>query len=126
MAFVRLSLLAPVPGHESELRHRLEQLDALLAPVEGLVFSMVISGEGRLGRLSVWLSREMADREATSERTLAVRSRIRLLAVEMEERLLEVESGWLPASLGQLASREKDRLHPGEGWAEQAVFALSD
>lgn len=126
MAHVRLSLLTPVPGRESELRRRLEQLDALLAPAEGLVFSLVMSGEGRLGRLSVWLSRDMADREATSERTLAVRSRIRLLAVDMEERLLEVESGWLPAPLGQLASREKDQHHPDEGWAEQTALALSD
>jgi hypothetical protein len=103
MAYVRLTLLRPRPGFEDELAQVLEDLDAALSDSPGLLFSFVLNqGNGRLGRVSLWLSKDEANREAASERILSLRSRLRYLSAETEEALLLVESGYVPAGFGSL------------------------
>ena len=112
MAYVRLTLLEPQPGAENELRRLLEELDACLADAPGLLLSLVLSqAKGRLGRISLWLSKEEANHEATSPRILALRSRLLFLSLETEEALLEVESGYLPEGFNTLIWAAKQPAH---------------
>jgi hypothetical protein len=97
MAYLRSTFLQPRPGAEGEVHDLMEQLDASLSGAPGLVFSLVLSqGNGRIGRISLWLSKDGANREAINQRVLALRSRLRLLSLEAEEALSEVDSGYLP------------------------------
>jgi hypothetical protein len=107
MSCLRLTLLEPRPGAEAEVRHVLEDLDAHLADAPGLVLSFVLGQPERLGRVSLWLSRDDANREATSSHILALRSRLRLLSLSTEEMLLDVESGYLPEGFSSLLQAAK-------------------
>ena len=103
MANLRLTLLRPHLGAEEEVHHLLKELDESLAEAPGLLFSFVLGQEhSRLGRVSLWLSKDEANREAISPRILSLRSRLRLLSVDTEEMLLRVESGHMPAGFSAL------------------------
>jgi hypothetical protein len=112
MAYLRSTFLNPRPGAETEVRHLIEELDAGLSNAQGLVFSLVLSqANGRIGRISLWLSKDGANREAASQHVLALRSRLRLLSTEAEETLLEVESGYVPAGFSFLLGAAKQPLY---------------
>jgi hypothetical protein len=108
MPYLRLTLLRPRPSAEADLQHLLEDLDRSLADAPGLLFSFVLSeAGGRFGRVSLWLSKEDANREATSPHILSLRSHLRYLSVEHEETLLQVESGYLPSGFNALIDAGK-------------------
>ena len=68
MAYLRLTMLQPRPGSESEARELLEELDSSLIGADGLVFSLVMSQESsKLGRVSLWHSKDAANREASRD-----------------------------------------------------------
>ena len=90
MPIVRLTLLQPRPDNDTEIRELLVELDERLSHSEGLLFSQVIA-QPRLGRVSVWTSKDDANREAVSHSTLSLRSRLRYLSLSAEESLLEVD-----------------------------------
>ena len=94
MAYVRFSLLQPRPGEEAAARRVLDDLDSHLAQADGLLLSLVMGGEGDgLGRVAIWRSKAEANREAVSERTLALRSRLQQLTLHTQEHLFELDSG---------------------------------
>ena len=104
MAYLRLTLLQPRPGSESEVLHLLEELDSNLAGASGLLFSVVMGEEAkRLGRVSLWRSKEDANREAVSDRTLSLRSRLRFLSLETTEEMLDVQSARVSEAVSSLA-----------------------
>jgi hypothetical protein len=108
MAYLRFTLLRPRPGAEEELQEVLEQLDASLADAPGLLFSFILSqARGRIGRVSLWLSKDEANREAASPHILSLRSRLRYLSLDTEETLLQVESGYVPAGFTALLDAAK-------------------
>ncbi len=108
MTCMRLSLIQPKTGTEDEAKRLLEELDAHITSAPGLLFSFVLADGRRFGRVSLWRSTEDANRQA--EHTLALRARLRLLAVEKEERLLAVRSGHVPADLVQVIENGGARL----------------
>ena len=123
MAYVRLTLLEPRPGAEDELRRLLLELDASLAEAPGLLLSLVVSqASGRLGRISLWLSKEEANREATSQRILALRSRLLFLALDTDETLLDVDSGYLPEGFSALFAIAKQPAHFPAGMNQPALL----
>jgi len=74
-----------------------------------MMMSLVLHQDARqLGRVSLWQTRDGANREAASAHVLSLRSRLHYLSVTTEERLLEVSSGQLPA--GFAALQEPARL----------------
>ena len=90
MPVVRKTLLQPRPGSEAEVGDLLVELDEKLCHAQGLIFSVVIA-EPRLGRVSLWTSKDEANREAVSDSTLSLRSRLRYLSLSAEESLIEVD-----------------------------------
>ena len=101
MAYLRLTMLQPRPGSETEARELLEELDTSLVGADGLVFSLVMSQESdKLGRVSLWHSKDDANREAVSDHVMSLRSRLRFLSLSTDETLLEVKSGHLPEGFG--------------------------
>lgn len=107
MAFLRLTLLKPRPDTDEEVRRLLEELDAEIAESPGLILSFIAAREQRLGRVSLWKSKQDANREALSDRTLSLRSRLRYLSVEAEESMMEVASGHLPEGLSDFFAARK-------------------
>lgn len=106
MSWLRLTLLKPRSSAEDEALELLQQLDRNLSGSPGLVMSLVATvAPDRIARVALWQSREDADRQAVSDETLALRSRLHYYCTEAEERLLEVRSGFLPSGLS-------DRLEP--------------
>jgi hypothetical protein len=107
MAHLRLTLLQPRPGSEAEARRLMEELDSELADASGLILSLIMARESHIGRVSLWRSKEDANREAINERTLSLCSRLRYIATEAEESMLEVESGHLPEGFSALFGAQK-------------------
>jgi hypothetical protein len=109
MACLRLTLLRPRTGATKEVQHLLEELDESLSGSEGLVLSFVTQVEtDRLGRVALWHSKEDANREATRDRILSLRSRLRYLSVDTQEVLMEVKSGHVPQELTSLLAGDLD------------------
>ena len=103
MACLRMTLLRPRPGATQDVQALLEELDASLAGSEGLLLSFVTQVEAnRLGRVAFWRSKDEANREATRDHVLSLRSRLRFLSVETQEVLMEVKSGHVPPELASL------------------------
>ena len=102
-------MLRPRPGATDEVQRLLDDLDESLSGAHGLVLSFVMQVEpDRLGRVALWHSREDADREATREHTLSVRSRLRHLSMDTQEMLMEVKSGHVPKELTSLLAGDLD------------------
>src|SRR5437762_299579 len=81
LAWMRLTLVKPLPGNEPEALRLLKELDESIGPAPGLLFSIVLSRSApRAGRISLWRSKGEADREVMSDRTLALRSRLHTLS----------------------------------------------
>ena len=91
------------PGATEETQRLLEALDEALCSSEGLVLSFVTQVKtDRLDRVALWPSKEDANREATREHILSLRSRLRYLSLETQEVLMEVKSGHVPQELTSL------------------------
>ena len=103
MACLRLTLIEPRPGADQEMQSLLATLDARLAQTPGLIFSFVTRIEvDRVGRIALWQSKEAANQVAMRDDVLALRARIRALARDTEEALMELSSGYLPGPLQTL------------------------
>ncbi|MGE0057586.1 MAG: hypothetical protein AB7P33_11125 [Dehalococcoidia bacterium] len=108
MAFLKTTMLEPKPGCEDELHSMLEEFDASSSGMPGLLFSLVVRQDARrIGRTSLWLTRDGANREMEDGQLLALWSRLRRLSATQEERLLEVSSGHLPQDLTSLQGAAK-------------------
>ncbi len=108
MALLKTTLVEPKQGCKDEVRSLLEKLDASSAGMPGLLFSLVVRQDSRrIGRTSLWLTRDGANRELANGQLLALWSRLRRLSVTQEERLLEVSSGHLPEGLTSLQDAAK-------------------
>jgi hypothetical protein len=105
MACLRLTLIEPAPGNEREAQRVMEALDGCLAQAPGLILSFVTKVEGyRMGRISLWHSKEDANQVALRDDILALRSQLRRLSVNTEETLMDLKSGHVPEQLAaQLA-----------------------
>lgn len=105
MACLRLTLIEPTPGNEQEAQRVMEALDGCLAQTPGLILSFVTEVEGsRVGRVSLWNSKEDANQVALRDDILALRSQLRRLSVNTEESLMDLKSGHVPRLLAaQLA-----------------------
>lgn len=111
VGYVRITLLKPRPGSDFEVLELLEELDARLAGAPGLIFSAVLRQESsRRGRVSLWLSKEEANREATTEQTLSLRSRLLYLSLETEETFMEVQSGHAPQGFAAILNAPTEAL----------------
>jgi hypothetical protein len=98
-----MTLLRPRPGGTADVQALLEELDASLAGSEGLLMSFVTEVESnRLGRVALWHTKEDANREATRDHVLALRSRLRFLSVDTQEVLMEVKSGHASPDLASM------------------------
>jgi hypothetical protein len=107
MACLRLTLIEPKPGNREEMQTVLAMLDEKLARTPGLIFSFVTEIEAdKLGRIALWQSKEAANHVALREDVLALRARLRSLALDTEETLMELRSGYLPEPLAALMAGE--------------------
>ncbi len=85
--YVRLSLMHPKPGQEERVSQIMDDLLSFLANQPGYVRGFKLSGEphdpqGRVGRLIVWSSEADANRAATTQHDLSVRSELMRLIEE--------------------------------------------
>lgn len=112
MAYVRLTVLRPLPGRGNEALSLLRQIDGMFSRAPGLVGSLLFRRrpaagcENYIGRLSVWETEADANRAALDDRTLALRSRLLMVTREqVVETLAEADAGWwsLTSALAQKA-----------------------
>ena len=85
MAYVRLSIMNPLAGMESELQAAQKDLLKFFAEQPGFVDGYILTahdGSGECGRVGIWESEGHADQAANSDHVLAVRSRINQLVGE--------------------------------------------
>jgi quinol monooxygenase YgiN len=83
--YVRLSLMVPKRGCAERVSKITDELLDYFSQQPGYVrgYKLTTSdGSGELGRLTVWTSEQEADRVATSEHVLAVRSELMQLIEE--------------------------------------------
>jgi heme-degrading monooxygenase HmoA len=89
MAYVRLSIMKPLPGSESELHAAQKDLLKFFAQQPGFVDGYILraqDGSGEVGRVGIWESESHADHAANSDHVLAVRSELMRLVREDNER----------------------------------------
>jgi hypothetical protein len=104
-----MTLLRPRHGVTADVQALLEELDASLAGSEGLLLSFVTEVEAnRLGRVAFWQSKEAANREATRDHVLSLRSRLRFLSIDTQEVLMEVKSGHVSPGLASMLAGHVD------------------
>jgi hypothetical protein len=85
MPYVRISLMMPKHGRESELESLLDQLVDYYEQQPGYVTGYRlknIDGTGRVGRLGVWEDQHSAERAAQTDHDLALRSEVNMLVDE--------------------------------------------
>ncbi len=79
MAVVRISIMRPVPGRRQEVERLLQELEAWVSSQPGYLFGVQLSSfdhTGEVGRIAVYNSREDANRMATMDHTVAIRSQL--------------------------------------------------
>lgn len=82
MAYVRISLMQPLTGRESEVEKLNLELVQFYRTREGCLGSHVLRAtdrSGEIGRLSFWMSEFMADAAATTDHSMSLRSRLHLI-----------------------------------------------
>jgi hypothetical protein len=95
--------MEPKPGRQLEAQVVLRMLDEKLATTPGLIFSFVTAaGADRLGRIALWHSKEEANQVAMRDDILALRARLRSVALSTEETLMQLDSGYLPEPVAAL------------------------
>ena len=95
MKVLRTTIVEPRLGHERGVAELLRELDEHFSQLPGFVesYDLEDSGDGTMGRVGLWESREATDHAANLEHTLALRSRLhRLTKPDRQERLWEVTS----------------------------------
>jgi len=108
MACLRLTLIETRPGYRDEAQTVLTMLDDRLANTPGLIFSFVTEIEAdRMARIALWRSKEEANQVAMREDVLALRARLRSLALDTEETLMELRTGYLPEPLAALIAGDR-------------------
>ena len=81
MPYIRISLMRPLAGREAAAVDLNAQLVAFYRQQEGCLQSHLIKatdGSSEMGRVSLWESEAAADRAATLDRSMALRSRLHL------------------------------------------------
>lgn len=89
MAYVRLSIMKPLPGSESELQAAHKDLLKFFSQQPGFVDGYILraqDGSGEVGRVGIWESESHADQAANSDHVLSVRSELMRLVSEDNER----------------------------------------
>jgi hypothetical protein len=87
----------------------MEALDVKLASAPGLILSFVTEiASYRLGRVSVWQSKEDANQVALRDDVLALRSQLRRLALKTDELLMDLKSGHVPSQLAAVLAGDLD------------------
>jgi len=80
MPYVRISLMTPLPGRETEVYRMQEDLLAFYRGQPGFVEGYFLrDGSGRIGRMTVWESEEDDENMAQQAHVMAVRSEMRAL-----------------------------------------------
>ena len=93
MKVIRTTIVTPSQGHESQVADLLKELGDYLSTQPGFIEGYEVRDEERLGRISVWASKEQADHAATQVRTIAIRARVHALTQhQRQERLMEVSA----------------------------------
>lgn len=98
MFYLRLSLARPIEGREAEIRRIVDDLLSHFSGEEGFVKGYRLSacdGGREAGRITLWKSEEAAERAATGEHVMALRSKI-LNATEEERVEMAFEASELP------------------------------
>lgn len=89
MAYVRITLMIPLPDQEVDAGKLNRELAELYGCQEGCRGSHVVraaDGSGEIGRVSFWDSEGVADAAATLDRSLYLRSHLQLLVRDEESR----------------------------------------
>ncbi len=82
MPYVRISLMKPLAGREAEVGDLNAQLVSFYRRQEGCLQSHLLKaadGSSEMGRVSIWESESAADRAATTQHSMFLRSRLHLL-----------------------------------------------
>lgn len=85
MPYIRISIMKPLAGRESEVAEINEQLAAFYRQQEGCLqdhFMRAADRSGEVGRISLWKSEKTAEQAATAEHSMSLRSRLHLLVHE--------------------------------------------
>ena len=78
MAYIRLSLATSLPDRRAEIRQYYQELVAYASSLPGFVTGWVVtgSGDGEIGRLTVWESEAAANRAANDPHLMALHAQI--------------------------------------------------
>jgi hypothetical protein len=82
MTYIRFSTMVPLSGREEEATQVNQELVAFYRSQPGCLASDYVTAadsSGEQGRVSFWATEQAADRAATQERSLYLRSRLHLL-----------------------------------------------
>ncbi|MSP78957.1 MAG: hypothetical protein EXR67_05330 [Dehalococcoidia bacterium] len=82
MTVARISLMKVTPGNRKELEHLQEALEEFLSKQKGFVMGISfesLNDKETIGRITLWVSEEDANRGATLDHTVAIRSRMHLI-----------------------------------------------
>ena len=91
MKVIRTTIVTPRPGAAGDVDSLLKELGQYLSKEPGFIEAYAFKDDGKLGRVSVWESREDADRSANQVHTIALRARIYALTLpDRQERLAEI------------------------------------
>ncbi len=94
MAWMRFTLVKPVPGASEEVVQLLNQLEDATAVLPGFLMGGVFSdveASDRLGRFALWTSREDADKASVTDRVMHLRSELhQRIMPGHEESLFEI------------------------------------
>ena len=93
MKVIRTTILTPREGSAEDVASLLRELGEYLSKEPGFIEAYAFKDDGKLGRVSVWESREAADHAANQVHTIALRARIHAVTLpDRQERLAEIKS----------------------------------
>ena len=93
MKIIRTTIVTPREGSAEDVVRLLKDLGEYLAKEPGFIEAYGFKDEGKLGRISVWESKELADRAANQVHTIALRAKIYALTLpDRTERLAEIKT----------------------------------
>jgi hypothetical protein len=85
MFYIRISLMMPQTGTRAEVRRLNQEIAAFNQTLDGCRDSFAIAAadnSGELGRLSVWNSKEAAEKAANQQHHMSLRSQLNLAIQE--------------------------------------------
>ena len=92
MKVIRITQVMPSVGSEQQVEMLLKQLGEYVSKEPGFIEDYEFHSPGKVGRVSIWASKEAADRASMLTHTIAVRSHLHLLSMEWQEALGEVDA----------------------------------